>query len=134
MSSRFRDSRINGFRRSARLSMYASCPGCATEWIEHCNPVKLKEYLALGKPVVSTPFPELRRAESLCVEAVGVEDFAAAIDRYCATTTRRTGKSVGSGRRTTPGTPSSIKWSIAERQRNPKRWLRRNFPITAITT
>ena len=29
------------------------------EWIRSCNPVKLKEYLATGRPVVSTPFPEL---------------------------------------------------------------------------
>jgi glycosyltransferase involved in cell wall biosynthesis len=56
-------------------------PWLRNEWIEHCNPVKLKEYLALGKPVVSTPFPELRRTGSLCIEAVGAEAFAAAIDR-----------------------------------------------------
>jgi glycosyltransferase involved in cell wall biosynthesis len=56
-------------------------PWLQNEWIEHCNPVKLKEYLALGKPVVSTPFQELRRTDSLCIEAVGAEAFAAAIDR-----------------------------------------------------
>jgi glycosyltransferase involved in cell wall biosynthesis len=56
-------------------------PWLENEWIEHCNPVKLKEYLALGKPVVSTPFPELRRSGSLCLRASGAEAFAAAIDR-----------------------------------------------------
>ena len=56
-------------------------PWLQNEWIEHCNPVKLKEYLALGKPVVSTPFPELRRVQSLCIEAAGAEAFAAAVDR-----------------------------------------------------
>lgn len=56
-------------------------PWLENEWIEHCNPVKLKEYLALGKPVVSTPFPELRRSGSLCLAASGAEAFAAAIDR-----------------------------------------------------
>lgn len=56
-------------------------PWLRNEWIEHCNPVKLKEYLALGKPVVSTPFPELRRTAALCIEAVGAEAFAAAIDQ-----------------------------------------------------
>ncbi len=56
-------------------------PWLKNEWIEHCNPVKLKEYLALGKPVVSTPFPELRRSGSLCLEASRPEGFAEAIDR-----------------------------------------------------
>lgn len=59
-------------------------PWRQNEWIEHCNPVKLKEYLALGKPVVSTPFPELRRCGSLCLEARGPADFAAAIDKALA--------------------------------------------------
>lgn len=56
-------------------------PWLQNEWIEHCNPVKLKEYLALGKPVVSTPFPELLRCRSLCYEASGAETFASAIDQ-----------------------------------------------------
>lgn len=56
-------------------------PWLQNPWIEHCNPVKLKEYLALGKPVVSTPFPELERFESLCLTASGPEAFAMAIDR-----------------------------------------------------
>ena len=30
-----------------------------SQWVRHCNPVKLNEYLAAGKPVVSTFFPEL---------------------------------------------------------------------------
>jgi glycosyltransferase involved in cell wall biosynthesis len=29
------------------------------EWIHYCNPVKTKEYLAMGKPVVSVPIPEI---------------------------------------------------------------------------
>jgi hypothetical protein len=59
-------------------------PWLNNRWIEHCNPVKLKEYLALGKPVVSTPYPELRRCGTLCLEASGAEAFAAAIDRALA--------------------------------------------------
>jgi GT2 family glycosyltransferase/glycosyltransferase involved in cell wall biosynthesis len=34
-------------------------PWNQSEWIKACNPVKLKEYLAVGRPVVSTPFPEI---------------------------------------------------------------------------
>jgi len=59
-------------------------PWLQNEWISYCNPVKLKEYLALGKPVVSTPFQELRRCGSLCYEARGEQEFADAIDRALA--------------------------------------------------
>jgi glycosyltransferase involved in cell wall biosynthesis len=48
----------------------ASCdvlimPWNRNEWIAACNPVKLKEYLAVGRPVVTTPFYELKRYEGL---------------------------------------------------------------------
>jgi glycosyltransferase involved in cell wall biosynthesis len=36
----------------------ALMPWLRNEWIEHCNPIKMKEYLALGLPVVTTEFPE----------------------------------------------------------------------------
>jgi glycosyltransferase involved in cell wall biosynthesis len=48
-------------------------------WIEACNPVKLKEYLALGKPVVSTPFPELEKYRDVVYEAGTPEEFAECI-------------------------------------------------------
>jgi len=38
----------------------ALMPWLRNEWIEQCNPIKLKEYLAIGVPVVSTEFPEVR--------------------------------------------------------------------------
>ena len=31
-----------------------------SEWIQYCNPVKTMEYLAMGKPVVSVPIPEVK--------------------------------------------------------------------------
>lgn len=49
------------------------------EWIKACNPVKLKEYLAVGRPVVSTPFGELCRYEGFVTVASGSEEFAQAI-------------------------------------------------------
>jgi hypothetical protein len=56
---------------------YDELPACAAEfdvglmpwrrneWIAACNPIKLKEYLALGFPIVTTPFEELAPYEHL---------------------------------------------------------------------
>lgn len=52
-----------------------------TQWIEACNPVKLKEYLALGKPVVSTPFSELQNYADTVYVAESPEEFAHCIKR-----------------------------------------------------
>ena len=49
------------------------------EWIQNCNPVKLKEYLATGRPVVSTPYPELAPYVQYVTQANTAEGFAAAI-------------------------------------------------------
>lgn len=46
------------------------------EWIRACNPVKLKEYLAVGRPVVSTPFEELRNYKGFVNIASGEKEFA----------------------------------------------------------
>ena len=43
------------------------------------NPLKLREYLAAGLPVVSTPLPEVARYDGLVRMADGVEAFTAAI-------------------------------------------------------
>jgi len=54
-----------GFRPYEEIPSYgagfdvALMPWLRNEWIEHCNPIKLKEYLAIGLPVVSTDFPEV---------------------------------------------------------------------------
>lgn len=44
------------------------------------NPLKLREYLAAGLPVVSTPLPEVARYSSLVRMASGARDFIAAIE------------------------------------------------------
>jgi glycosyltransferase involved in cell wall biosynthesis len=49
------------------------------EWIRVCNPVKLKEYLAVGRPVVTTWFDELSNYEGLVRVADGPEQFSGAI-------------------------------------------------------
>jgi len=54
-----------GFRSYETIPAYGSgfdvaiMPWLDNQWIHHSNPIKLKEYLALGLPVVSTNFAEL---------------------------------------------------------------------------
>ncbi|MEU4533562.1 glycosyltransferase [Streptosporangium sp. NPDC023825] len=54
-----------GFRPYEQIPAYGSgfdvaiMPWLDNPWIRHSNPIKLKEYLALGLPVVSTDFQEL---------------------------------------------------------------------------
>lgn len=59
----------------------AIMPWNQNDWIKHCNPIKTKEYLALGKPVVSTPFPELEKYLDVIYKAATPEEFAEKI-RY----------------------------------------------------
>lgn len=54
-------------------------PWNQSKWIEACNPVKLKEYLAVGRPVISRPFAELERYRDYVDVAVEPEAFADAI-------------------------------------------------------
>lgn len=58
-----------------------------TDWIKACNPVKLKEYLATGRPVVSTPYDELKSWKGYVRVAQGGDEFAAqirsALDSEC---------------------------------------------------
>jgi exosortase len=65
-------------------SYMASCdvlimPWNRSPWIKACNPVKMKEYLAVGKPVVSTQFDELSRYDGFISVAREADDFVAAI-------------------------------------------------------
>ncbi len=50
-----------------------------SEWIKGCNPIKLKEYLAVGRPVVTTPFPALAPYADLVRVASDGARFAAAL-------------------------------------------------------
>lgn len=50
------------------------------EWIEACNPIKMKEYLAIGRPVISVPFFELKNYEGLITVARSVDDWSRALD------------------------------------------------------
>lgn len=56
-------------------------PWNRSDWIRACNPVKLKEYLAVGRPIVSTSFFELKRYEGFVCVADGATAFGEAIRR-----------------------------------------------------
>ncbi|MEZ6018302.1 MAG: glycosyltransferase [Planctomycetota bacterium] len=58
-----------------------SMPWHRSEWIEACNPIKLKEYLATGRPIVSTPFPELANYPGLVEVGADVDGYVAALRR-----------------------------------------------------
>jgi glycosyltransferase involved in cell wall biosynthesis len=53
----------------------AIMPWNKNKWIEFCNPVKIKEYLALGKPVVSTYYPEIEPYSDIVYVARSYEQF-----------------------------------------------------------
>ena len=54
-------------------------PWNGSEWIKACSPIKLKEYLAVGRPVVTTDFPALQKYRDLVRIAHGPRAFADAI-------------------------------------------------------
>lgn len=54
-------------------------PWNKSEWIKACNPVKLKEYLAVGRPVVSTSFDELKKYDGYIQVADDAASFVAKI-------------------------------------------------------
>lgn len=54
----------------------AIMPWLDNEWIRFANPIKLKEYLALGLPVVSTEYPEVDRYRDAVLVADSPEEFS----------------------------------------------------------
>jgi GT2 family glycosyltransferase/glycosyltransferase involved in cell wall biosynthesis len=57
----------------------ALMPWLDNSWIRHSNPIKLKEYLALGLPVVSTDFPEVQHYAELIRIAGDPAEFVALV-------------------------------------------------------
>ncbi len=76
-----------GRRAYAQLPAYAKAidvgliPFCESELTRAVNPIKLREYLAAGLPVVSTPLPEAERFAGWVSIARGAEAFTAACER-----------------------------------------------------
>jgi len=53
-----------------------------TKWIKYCNPYKTREYLAMGKPVVSVPIPEIVEEYSKMIATANTaEEFCYAIEK-----------------------------------------------------
>lgn len=77
--------RLLGQRPYEQMPHYGKCfdvaimPWRQNQWVEACNPVKLKGYLALGKPVVSTPFPGLAQYDGFVYRATDSAGLVAAI-------------------------------------------------------
>jgi GT2 family glycosyltransferase/glycosyltransferase involved in cell wall biosynthesis len=70
-----------GFRPYEQIPAYgagfdvALMPWLRNDWIQSSNPIKLKEYLALGLPVVSTEFPEVHHYADCVAIARDADDF-----------------------------------------------------------
>ncbi len=56
-------------------------PWQQNEWIRSCNPIKLKEYLALGFPIVTIGFSELQPYRKIVYSAESHDGFLDALDR-----------------------------------------------------
>lgn len=74
-----------GFRPYELIPAYGSgfdvaiMPWLDNDWIANANPIKLKEYLALGLATVSTDFPEVRYHAAFVSVAKSNVEFVAAV-------------------------------------------------------
>jgi glycosyltransferase involved in cell wall biosynthesis len=57
----------------------AIMPWNRNKWIEFCNPVKTKEYLALGRPIVSMHYPEIEPYSDIVFVAKDYDEFVSMI-------------------------------------------------------
>jgi glycosyltransferase involved in cell wall biosynthesis len=57
----------------------AIMPWNGSKWIKFCNPIKVKEYLALGKPIVSMYYPEVEPYSDVVYVARDYDAFVSCI-------------------------------------------------------
>ena len=80
-----------GFRPYEDIPRYGSgfdvalMPWLDNEWIRSCNPIKLREYLALGLPVVTTYYPQVEPYRHLVSVAADATDFVRLVQQALAT-------------------------------------------------
>ena len=70
----------------------AILPFVDNEQIRACNPLKMREYLAAGCPVISSPFPATAPYRDLITTASNESEWLAAIDHYCQWTPQQRNK------------------------------------------
>lgn len=70
--------------RWAKAFDVAIIPYRQNQQVRNSNPLKLREYLATGKPIVSVPAPEIERFDGLVSVANGRQNYLAAIERALA--------------------------------------------------
>jgi glycosyltransferase involved in cell wall biosynthesis len=81
---------LMGARPYATIPAYGSgfdialMPWLDNDWIKACNPIKAKEYLALGLAVVTTWYPEVQRYQHLMSTCRSHDGFIEAIRRLLA--------------------------------------------------
>jgi glycosyltransferase involved in cell wall biosynthesis len=79
--------RYEDLPRWARVFDAAIYPMKVNRQVKHSNPLKLREYLATGKPVVAVVTPETSRFGDAVALAKTPEEFLAALDRVLASDT-----------------------------------------------
>jgi glycosyltransferase involved in cell wall biosynthesis len=90
---RFSNIRVLGQKPYADLPSYCKAfsvglvPFVINELTRSVNPIKLREYLSAGLPVVSTDLPEVRAYHDVCRIAQNPEEFLAACDEAISTDT-----------------------------------------------
>jgi glycosyltransferase involved in cell wall biosynthesis len=104
--------------RKAHATLPAYCKGMSVgiipyridERMKFVNPIKLREYLSAGLPVVSTAVPEVRRYAHSCAIAETGDDFVAAIERALAedSPARRRERSASMAAETWPNRVASV--------------------------
>jgi glycosyltransferase involved in cell wall biosynthesis len=91
--TRFANVHVLGRRPHAMLPHYCKAfdvgiiPYVLGERVRHVNPIKLREYLSAGLPVVSVAIPEVEAYAPHCTVAVTYHDFIAAIESALRTDT-----------------------------------------------